>query len=154
MSITSAIERRDHSFFLVDQMSPDLRECVHEYGLAIVEACLQAGVKEPRKIRQLVREIWDGARQPRQRRSPGGTLDWLLIQAGAEITAAELARVLWSSDLVIAPICPTQEMLAASMGTVSDFTIICSKQEKHRRRLVAAMKAAASYFERWKGGTK
>lgn len=126
----------------VDDMAPDLRECVHEFGLAIVAACLAAGVSRPRTIRQLVKEVWAGARQSSQTSDARGTLDWLLIQAGAQISAKTLYRVLAENNLVIVSAEPTRPMLNASLAEVSGFTVRCTKEEKHRRRLRAALRAA------------
>lgn len=145
--------RQEHSFELVDGMTPGLRECVHEYGFAIVNACLQAKVRNPATIHQLVREIWEGARQPRQRRPRGGTLDWLLLQAGAQVSAAQLSRVLKNNDLAIVPLTPTRQMLAASIAEVSNFNVVCTRTEKHRRRIVAAVRAGSAYFENKAGAT-
>ena len=127
---------------LVDRMTPELRECVHEFGLAIVTACMCQGIKSPRSIRHLVKEIWAGARQPQQRSGAYQTLDWILIQAGAQISAAKLRRVLAEYSLVIVPTSPTKAMISASMAEVSDFTQRVTKQEKHVRRLRAALKSA------------
>lgn len=138
--------RQQNSFEVVDAMPANLRQCVHEYGFAIVNACLQAGVRRPETIRNLVREIWEGARQPRQRRRRAGTLDWLLLQAGAEISASTLVRVLLDNGLVIAPICPSAAMIEASKAEVSGFSQRVTKTEKHQRRLVAAMKAASTHL--------
>lgn len=134
------------SYEEVERMPRELRDCVHEYGYAIVNACLQAKVTDPRRIHQLVREIWDGARQPSQKRKPGGTVEWILTQAGAGISAATLIRVLDNDGLVIVPKCPSSEMIAASCAEVSGFTERMTKQEKHRRRLTAALRAGASYL--------
>lgn len=138
--------RRERSFDDIEHMPPELRECVHEYGYAIVKACQQAGVTRPANIHQLVREIWDGARQPGQKRGTGGTLDWMLIQAGANISAAVLLRVLENSGLAIVPIHPTREMIEASKAEVSGFNQVVTKSEKHRLRLIAAIKAGASWL--------
>lgn len=124
-----------------DNMTPELRACVHEFGYAIVYACINAGVKRPNAMRALVKEIWDGARQPMQTRQRAGTLDWLLLQVGAGISAATLMRVLANADLAIVPLQPREEMIAASMAEVSDFTLRVTKHEKHRRRLRAAIVA-------------
>lgn len=133
-------QKRVNSFNDVESMSPDMRQCVHEYGYAIVKACMVAGVKKPNAIHQLVREIWDGARQPTQKRKKGATLDWLLVQCGSPINADTLRRVMLNSGLLIVPREPTEAMLAASLKEVSDFTLRCTKQEKHRRRLIAALR--------------
>jgi hypothetical protein len=143
MSNDGKIARSERALAMTDEMTPGLRECVHEYGFAIVNACRMAGVTRPAMIHLLVREIWEGARQPRQRRANMNTLDWLLVQAKAEVTSAELIRVLRNNDLVIVPICPTTAMINASMKEVSGFTERVTKCEKHRRRLTAAIKAAA-----------
>lgn len=135
------------SFEDTDNMSPDLRRCVQEYGYAIVKACMFNGVTKASRIHQLVREIWDGARQPSQCRSRGGTIDWMLLQAGAEINAAMLSRLLKNAGMVAVPIEPTRRMLDASMAEVSQFKDRITKEEKHRRRLVAALLVGGDYLE-------
>lgn len=125
-----------------DDMPAGLRQCVHEYGFAIVNACLQFGVRKPAHIRQLVREIWAGARQPAQRATIGNRLDWLLMQAGSDLSAATLVRMLWSDSFVIAPLSPSALMTAASMATVSGHDVLVTKQQKHQMRLRAALFAA------------
>jgi len=139
-------ERTERSFEDIEAMPPALRQCVHEYGYAIVQACLQCGVTNPNNIHQLVREIWDGARQPKQRRPRGGSLDWILIQAGAEISAATLVRVLAQNNLHIVPADPTTAMVEASKAEVSDFCERVTKTEKHRRRLRAAIKVGGKHL--------
>lgn len=133
--------KRERSLHETDRMSPELRQCVHEFGYAIVNACLNAKVSDPCRIRQLVREIWDGARQPSQCREKAGTLDWILLQAGAQISAATLLRVLADADLVIVPGHPTSKMIEASMAEVSGFNVRVTKKDKHRLRLKAAVRA-------------
>ena len=132
----------------VDRMPPNLRQCAHEYGYAIVEACLQAGVRDPRKIRNLVREIWAGARQPGQKTSGNRNatmdhLDWILLQAGAEISAAKLVRFLHDFNWTISPLYPNVAMINASLAEVSGYNERMTKTEKHRRRLAAALKAGS-----------
>lgn len=146
LSTDELSERRVRSLTLTDVMSPEMRACVHEFGGAIVDACVQAKVTQPNRIRQLVLEIWAGARQDGQVGGAEGTLDWVLMQAGANISAAKLERVLADFDLRIIPVTPTREMLDASMAEVSGFNERMTKSEKHRRRLVAAIKAYRSRF--------
>jgi hypothetical protein len=43
----------------VDAMPAELRELVHEYGLPVVRACLDLGVRKPNQIRHLVETILD-----------------------------------------------------------------------------------------------
>lgn len=136
----------------VDELQPDLRACVHEYGYAIVRACAQAGVVRPNAIRQLVHSIWDGARQPHQRKnfnrprdeqeSPVlDKLDWVLIQAGSTVGARALLRVLWQNGMAIIPTSPGSVMVKASMATVTRGDVTVSKEEKHKLRLKAAIDA-------------
>jgi hypothetical protein len=144
---SSRARRLENSLRATDAMSPELRQCVHEYGYAIVNACFVAGVRRPSSIHALVREIWEGARQPRQTRNTGGTLDWLLLQAGAQISVAELNRVLGNNSLAIMPIEPTTLMVEASMAQVSGGGQLMTKREKHRRRLKAALAVGAQHLE-------
>jgi hypothetical protein len=147
VQIGEVTRKRINSFVEMEAMSPAMRECVHEYGFAIVKACHVAGIKSPAALHQLVREIWEGARQPRQKRQTGGTLDWLLLNAGAEISAAELERVLLNNNLAIVPINPTRAMLDASLQEVSGYNVRCTKEEKHRRRISAAIRAAVGHLQ-------
>jgi len=137
-------EQRRKQLVIVDEMSPHLRQCVHEFGLPIVRACVMAGVDDPRMIRMLVKEIWNGARQLGQKSGARNTLDWLLAQAGAGISSKTLHRVLEDNHLVISSTEPTKAMLQASLAAVSGGNVICTKEEKHRRRLRAALNAARS----------
>jgi hypothetical protein len=134
------------SFERVDQLNPALRECVHEFGEVTVNACLFAGVRDPRKIRQLIREIWEGARQPTQRRPALGNLDWVLMQAGARISAKTLIRILRDNHHYLVPLDPTTPMLEASMNTIATFDARITKREKHRRRLRAAIEVGARHI--------
>jgi hypothetical protein len=134
--------KREDQLVAVDALSPALRGCVHEFGYPIVHACLNAGVTTPRAIRVLVSEIWGGARQQGQQSGARNTLDWLLIQAGACINSKTLNRILNENNLAIVPCSPTRAMLDASMKEVSGHNIRCTREEKHRRRLIAAIRAA------------
>lgn len=135
-------DKRRRQLTMVDQMSEELRGCVHEFGLPVVLACTSAGVTSAVSIRRLVKEIWAGARQDGQKSGARNTLDWLLCQNGAGISAKTLYRVLEDNNLVIASVEPTRAMLDASMAAVTGGNVICSKEEKHRRRLRAAMRSA------------
>lgn len=134
--------RRLRALAEVDAMPSSLRECVHEFGLPIVRCCVKYGVSDPIHMRELVREIWDGAREGKQTNGVYGTVDWLLIKSGG-VSSATLMRVLADHGLTIVPLDPTREMLAASMAEVSGFNIKCTREEKHRLRLRAALVAAS-----------
>lgn len=124
-----------------DNMSKQLRDCVSEFGYPIVNCCLLSGISNPSVIRKIVPEIWAGARGQSQRNGAIGTLDWLLVQAGACISAATLRRVLAQNNMLIVSAEPTAIMISASMETVSSYSERISKKDKHRRRLTAALRA-------------
>lgn len=143
MSTGSPEQRSARALADVDLMPPDLRECVHEYGYAIVKACIGAGVRRPRAIHKLVTDIWQGARQPDQKSTCINRLDWLLIQRGANLSAAELCRFLVDNGYaIISALGPTREMVEASMATISNFDQAVTKKQKHFRRLQAAFSVA------------
>ena len=133
-----------------DAMPARLRECVHEFGYEIVSVISQAGIIDPGKIRAIVHTVWNGAREPIQRTgtkrrahpSPVlGHLDWLLIQAGAPITARTLIRGLDMHGMVIVPREPSTVMVQASMDATNQMGVV-SKAEKHKGRLRAAIRAS------------
>lgn len=154
MSMNGSMARIDHQYQIVDAMPADLRGCVHEFGFAIVNACLQAGVRKPALIRQLVHEIWSGARQPMQRTrgvqnsSAIGKLDWLLMQADCPLSASGLLRSLAQSHHVLVPRTPSGVMVEASMDAIKDMGRL-TKHEKHKARLDAAISASAKSM--WPG---
>lgn len=144
--------RRKKSLAVVDEMPAPLRRCVHEYGSPIVNVCVKFGVKSPRHIDEIVREIWDGARNPNTRMNARGEasaniihdkLDWLLMQAGASTSAKTLVRFLWERGFVIVTREPGQAAIDASMSTVSNFDMRVTKERKHLLRLRAAIAAQA-----------
>lgn len=147
--MSADIPQRTHdSLDRVDAMPRPLKECVYDYGLPIVEVLVKHGVKNPAHIREIVREIWNGARSgvQRQHSNPLGSADWLLTQSVGQISIRALMRTLSDNNMVIVPVSPTRAMLAASMAEVSTFDIKCTKEEKHRRRLRAASRAAMEEF--------
>lgn len=134
----------------VDKMPPDLRRCVHEFGLPIVDTCIQYGITQPSKIRHLVKEIWGGARESwlQKLSSYSGLvskLDWYLAQSDGKINAATLLRLVNDHGFVVVPKHPWACMIKASMETVSNHDVTMTKAEKHRLRLIAAFEAAVKY---------
>jgi hypothetical protein len=149
MSSNSVTKRKEHAIAETDAMAPELRQCVHEYGLPIVSACVKYGVRKPAHIHELVKEIWDGARQLGQRgNGVENRLDWLLMQAGAVISAATLIRFLHSHSMVILPNHPTDQMIDASLETVANHDVRVTKRQKHTLRLRAAIDAYVAH--QWK----
>lgn len=68
--------RRRRRMERIDAMTPDIRACVHEYGLTIVDACLQAGVQKGRQIRHIVETVRGGSYQGKRDKAalvPGRT---------------------------------------------------------------------------------
>lgn len=63
MSDVDDQSRRRKRMERVDAMPPDIRACVHQYGLSIVDAFLDAGVKKARHIHHIVGRIRDGSYQ-------------------------------------------------------------------------------------------
>lgn len=146
-------ERVHRALEATDAMPAELRQCVHEYGFAIVSTLLQVGITKPSVIRSIVHSIWCGARSQSasQRFGHGGKsqpsavlgqLDWLLLQNGAQISAVTLVRVLWMSGMVIVPREPNEPMVRASIEATARMGLV-SKSEKHKGRLKAALQAAA-----------
>lgn len=138
--------RAQRSLDETDQMPPKLRQCVHDYGYAVVNQFRMAGVTNPAMIHQIMHEVWNGPRQPKQAaNSVLSKMDALIMQAGEHISAAALVRFLWTNGLAIVPKEPSTHMVAASMAALDNDAWV-SKERKHQLRLRAAIKAAA---HRW-----
>lgn len=103
----------------IDKMPEGIRALVHEYGLGVVQAFLDIGVTKPKQIAHLIGTVQRGSNEVGDRtRSPKQT-----------------------SYYVYVPVEPTDRMIAASMETCSNLDMKVTKREKHRLRLVAAIKA-------------
>lgn len=131
---------------VVDRLPKALRELVHEYGLAIIQSFHDSGVREPKVIKRLVAIARLGAREPGNRH-PGNHsrlthLDDWLVSSGSHLCARQVVRVIREGGYTVLPMTgPTLEMTLASMATVSNGLVKCTKEEKHQRRLSAAMMA-------------
>lgn len=157
MSSKGTTARQHRELDLTDHMSRELRLCVHEFGLTIVEHLMKHGVTSPSAIRELVCVIWEGARQPAQSTLKGNShhfargalarLDWALIQASSPIGAVGLVRHLADKSFVLVPGSPSGSMIEASMHAIDGMPLM-SKREKHQRRLMAAIRAAADELKR------
>lgn len=133
-------QKRIKQLDAIDMMPGDLRACVHEFGFPIVATLMKFGIKDTRHIREIVREIWLGPRQAGQRSDATRTVDVLLSRNVVSLKG--LTRMLAENNMVIVKVEPTKKMIDASMAEVSDHNIRCTKEEKHRRRLRAALRAA------------
>ncbi len=144
----------DDNLAEVDALPVAHKMIVHEYGFAIYKALIRAGLRNPAAMRQLVHEVWSGARGSRRAGKPRGfagernvaQLDWLLIESGAAISAMTLISVLRQSGLIIVPMHPSQPMVDASMRTVAEHDMMVTKSKKHALRLRAAMHAAVEHY--------
>lgn len=58
---TTYQERRATRMDRVDRMPADLRACVHDFGLTVVDAFLAHGIIKPRIIRHLVKTVREGS---------------------------------------------------------------------------------------------
>jgi hypothetical protein len=141
---------RDKALEETDRLPADLRECVHEYGLPIVAVLMKHGIKRGAHIREVVREVWAGARQTSQRRAPSSTLDWYFAQTGIDLNTRTLLRLLEDQSLVIVPKNATIQMVEASMATVCNHDMILTKKQKHKLRLDAALDAGSKHLLRLK----
>ncbi len=62
--------RRAARMARVDAMPADVRACVHDYGLTIVDACMQLGVVKARHIRHLVETVRCQSYQGKRDKAP------------------------------------------------------------------------------------
>lgn len=126
-----------------DALPRELRQCVAEFGLPIVNVLVKYGITKPGHIRDIVRECWEGPRNFHQRKAgPTTVLDWLLLKAGASMSADTLIRSLRMNNYVVVPSDPSPAMIEASMDAVNHMGVV-SKRVKHRNRLIAALKAGS-----------
>ena len=151
MSKSHKAERIANSFEVIDALPGDLRACVHEFGYTIVFTLMKHGIRKPAVIREIVGEVWAGQRTPMQSSStPAGLrmVDNLLCERGIDMNVRQLWRVLMFGGFTIAPLTPYKSMLEASMATVADHNIKCTKAEKHRLRYMAAVRAFSDEVNR------
>ncbi|WP_191085661.1 hypothetical protein [Roseococcus microcysteis] len=47
----------------IDAMPADIRACVHEYGLTVVQAMMEGGVKKAKHMHHIVRVVREGSYQ-------------------------------------------------------------------------------------------
>lgn len=65
-------EKRRARMEAVDAMKPDLRACVHDYGLTVVRDFLDLGITKPKHIRHVVETVLDEFSPTRGTRSKQG----------------------------------------------------------------------------------
>jgi hypothetical protein len=155
MTKASNETRIARDFELLETMEGGLRSVVHEFGFEIVNACRVYGVTKPHHIRHLVHEIWAGARQPMQSvaKRKGAqsralnNLDWVLLQAGSQVSAARLIRVMDTNGLQVVGQSVLPAMVNASMSAIDGMGLL-SKRRKHEIRLQEALKVGRKWVLR------
>lgn len=65
--------KRQRRMAVIDDLSPDVRALVHEYGWNVVNAFLTLGIQNPRHIRHLVQTVMDETSPTRGSFSAQGT---------------------------------------------------------------------------------
>lgn len=114
----------------VDSLPPEVRECVHEFGVDIVRAFLDHGVTRPKSIRHLVKTI-------------------LFEMTGSQPTnytdKAQMDRraAVWlaGGGYLVVPKIPTRDMVDASISALDDAGIAhtgVERRKKHAVRLIHA----------------
>ena len=119
----SVVRRAQERMARVDAMPREVRELVYEFGLDVVQEFLNHHVTKPKSIRHLIATVL--------------ALDY---DNGQRRFAKNAHKALSRANLCISvPREPTKEMIEASMREVSGHDVLCTKYEKHRRRLKAAI---------------
>jgi hypothetical protein len=108
----------------IDSLPKDIRELVHEHGFTVVKAFLDQKITKAAAIKHLIGTVKTGSIDPGT-----GTGGVGMVSGRA---------------MCVIPIEPTPAMIAASMATVANHDVLVSKEEKHRLRLRAAIKAGMS----------
>lgn len=108
----------------IDSLPKDVRELVHEHGFTVVKAFLDQKITKASAIRHLIDTVRTGSIDP-------GTGTGGVGMVGGR-------------KMCVIPVEPTPAMIAASMATVANHDMLVSKEEKHRLRLRAAIKAGMS----------
>jgi len=108
----------------IDALPKDIRELIHEFGLTVVQAFLDQKVTKAYAIRHLIEQVQRGSNEP-----------------GTGVGGVGMVS---GRAMCVVPIEPTPAMIAASMATVANHDMAVSKEEKHRLRLRAAIKAGMS----------
>lgn len=155
----SAALEQDWGMAAVDALKPEHRALVHEYGLACVDALLQAGVTKPGQMRQIIGTIRAGGgtdRRPlygfkpeNKGRAVLAALDPFLVAQGAGFTGRQVVQVIRDKGYSVLPRTPTREMLEASLHALDNKGLV-TRIDKHTLRLQAALHRGD--LEMWGGG--
>lgn len=136
----------------VDSLPADIRALVHDFGWGVVSAYLQAGVTKAKRIRHLIETTLDGSWEIRSRRlntqvisRAAERLNKCLSEFHLPANGQALVDSLRRNGAVIVCMQPTTAMVDASIHALHQpqyANAYVTKQEKHRIRLTAALRAA------------
>lgn len=132
-------------FDLMDRMPADVRRCVHDFGMAPVQALWLLGIRDARHIRHAINSVRLGAREPANRphRVNGhneALIDDFLIQRCGQAFARELVAFLRANSQTVIPIEPTVDGIFASMHAVGAISGGVERS-RHTRMLRDAIRA-------------
>lgn len=126
------LERVRKRMATVDAMPPDLRACVHDFGLTIVTAMLQAGVTNHRHIRHLVDTVRIGSIEIGNRQET----DEMRQEVGRRY-----ARYLRNRGFLVVPELPSETMIRASIDALHDEGIADFRVNRHRKHAIRLVNA-------------
>ncbi len=132
--------RRREALTKTDALPKEIKQVVHDFGLPIVDVLWKHGIKRAVVMREIINTIMLGPRQEGQRNGVMSSLDVILAQG--PINSSALTRLLNENSMTICTVEPTRKMLDASLSEVSGFNMRVTKEEKHRLRLRAALRAS------------
>lgn len=138
----------------VDELTPDQRALVHQFGWGVVSAFLNLGVTKPRQIRHLIETVQRGSVET-QERFPVGTVlapaairlqDVLKDLGVMGLSPSMLTQAIRRRGGVVVPMSPPDYMVEASIEALhrpryADVRV--SRWEKHKIRLSDALHKAA-----------
>jgi hypothetical protein len=131
----------------LDRLPPATRALVHEFGYSVVRAFDMAGVRDPKTIRVLIYAVWLGARELGNSVPHGDSPRFVktLNSMWHQFRNAEaMLSFLRTTSMVVVSREPTPAMVEASITETGKHGIL-SKEQKHRVRLRAAIKAAEKH---------
>jgi hypothetical protein len=93
----------------LDSLPAEYRKLAHEYGLSVIRAFLQCGVKKPNQISHLIHTVHLGPREYSNQPVRGSNskmlqqIDDFLVRSGAGPVGRMFIRELWQSNTVVLP---------------------------------------------------
>ncbi len=135
-----ALSRVRQRMSRVDAMPADVRACVHEFGLTVVDAMLACGITQARHMRHLVATVRAGAVEIGNRE---------MTRAQQHEQCRRMAGYLRKAGFVVVPSAPTSVMVQASIAALDDAGLAgtwVARDRKHLLRLTRALDAGDREF--------